>query len=164
MAITLTRSRNLTNGNGDVDRFADLFESSLESVFGGSLIEPQLLRAQGWNPTLDVSESNDEFVIRAEVPSMAESDMELTIVGDTLALSGSKKEEKRTDSEKFHRCERRFGAFRRVVSLPSGADLEKISAESRDGMVTIHIPKKPGIKPKNITIKQFGKLAGLLTK
>jgi HSP20 family protein len=141
-----------------LDEFArtrDEMDRLLGRVFGSSMpmLENGATRIEGWIPPIDVSETDDEILIRSELPGIAARDLEITITGSTLTISGKKEEKEETEQEDFYRCERRFGAFRRVVDLPESADQERISADSDNGVVTIHVAKKPGQRAKRIEVK-----------
>lgn len=116
-------------------------------------IESAAVRLEGWIPPVDVSETDDEILIRTELPGIASRDLEITITGTILTISGKKEEKEEMEQEDFYRCERRFGAFRRVIELPESADSERISADSDNGIVTIHVAKKPGQRAKRVEVK-----------
>lgn len=151
MAFTLIQRRNPVNG--ELNRFRDEMERTFENMLTDPLTEPRLFRVQGWMPVVDVSETGTEMVIRAEIPGIADKDVDVSIVGDALIISGEKKEETETSGEDWHRCERRFGSFRRIIDLPETVDADKAKAESGSGVVTVRIPKKVGVKPRHIEIK-----------
>jgi HSP20 family protein len=115
--------------------------------------EPGAFRAEGWMPAIDVSESDGEVLIRAEAPGIAAKDLEITVSGHALVISGKKEETTEKKDENFYHCERRFGSFRRVIDLPDTADTDKVTAEAGDGVVTIHVAKKPGVKARQVEIK-----------
>jgi HSP20 family protein len=110
-------------------------------------------RLEGWIPPVDVSETDDEILVRAEIPGIAARDLEITITGNTLSISGKKEEKEEMEQEDFHRCERRFGAFRRVIELPESADSERVSADSDNGVISVRVAKKPGQRAKRIEVK-----------
>lgn len=116
-------------------------------------IEGGTSRLEGWIPPVDISETDEELFIRTEVPGIATRDLEITITGTSLTIAGKKEEREETEQEDFYRCERRFGAFRRVVELPDSADSERISADSDNGVVTIRVAKKPGQRAKRVEVK-----------
>jgi HSP20 family protein len=101
-----------------------------------------------WAPLADVSESEDEYVIKAELPEVRKEDVNITVQDGVLTLSGERRQEKREDSEKVHRIERYYGSFARRFALPENADEEGIRAESRDGVIVIRIPKQRVIEPQ----------------
>ena len=115
--------------------------------------ESRLARGEGWLPPVDVSESDEEVMVRAEVPGMNARDIEITIAGSTLNITGRKQEKEECEQEDFYRCERRFGAFRRVIELPQSVEADKARAESDSGIVTVRIPKRPDVRPRSIEIK-----------
>lgn len=143
--------------NGELARLRDEMDQAFERFFRepatalGS--EGLVRRAEGWMPALDVSESDHEVVIKAEIPGIAAKDIDITVTDSTLSISGSKQEQEERMDETYYRSERRFGAFRRVVELPESADASKIVAESDNGVVTIKVAKKPGVKPRQIEVK-----------
>lgn len=104
--------------------------------------------ALDWAPPADVSETVGEYLIKAEIPEVRKEDLSLTVQDGVLTLSGERRQEKREDGERLHRVERVFGSFARRFALPEDADDQGIRAESRDGVVTIHIPKHKVVQPE----------------
>jgi HSP20 family protein len=131
------------------------FERFLNEPLG--FIEPKALRTEGWFPALDVSETDTEVTVRAEVPGIAAKDLDISVTNHTLSICGKKEEQEEKKGEDFYHCERRFGSFRRVIDLPETVDADKVAAESDNGVVTIRVAKKPGPKPKQIEIKPAAK-------
>ena len=119
----------------------------------GGQFDAGLPRIEGWIPPIDVSETDEEIVIRGEMPGIAARDLEITITGTTLSISGKKEEKEEMEQEDFYRSERRFGAFRRVLDLPEAADTERVTADSDNGVITIRVAKKPGQRAKRIEVK-----------
>ena len=154
--MTLTITPRKAPSDSDLGRIRDEMERAIETMLTEPLLEPRLFRVQGWMPVVDVSETDTEMVIRAEVPGMADEDVELAVVGNAIVLSGEKRSEEETSGEDWRRCERRFGAFRRVIELPQSVDAEEASAESENGVITVRVPKSPGTQPKHIEIKPAG--------
>ncbi len=112
------------------------------------------LAAKGaWSPAMEVSESDTDVVVRAEVPGMEAKDIEIAIRGDVLTISGEKKEEKEEKKKSYHRIETRYGSFERTVTLPAAVDVEKVKAECKKGVLSITLPKKEGAKPRKIEVK-----------
>lgn len=151
MAFTLIQRRNPVNG--EIGRFRDEVERTFQNILAEPLIEPNMFRTQGWMPVVDVSETGTEMVIRAEIPGIADKDIDVSVVGDAVVISGEKREESETSGEDWHRCERRFGSFRRIINLPDTVDADKAKADSGNGVVTVRIPKRVGVKPRHIEIK-----------
>ena len=107
----------------------------------------------GWSPTLDVTDTEKEVVIRADVPGVDPKDLNLTVTGNLLTISGEKKEQTEKKGENYYHAERRFGSFRRTVQLPAGVDADKVTAEHKNGVVTIHLKKTPGATPRRIAVQ-----------
>src|SRR5215211_5926174 len=128
-----------------------------------NLLEESFVRPQPGTPgpgmasslALDVKETPDSFMVTASVPGVPPSDIDITILGDTLRIRGQRKEETEETGEgnRWLLRERRFGAFERTVSLPSVVNTEGASADFKDGVLTITLPKADVAKPRSIPIK-----------
>ena len=105
-------------------------------------------RVYDWAPAADVSETDGEYLIKAELPEVRKDDLNITVQEGVLTLAGERKEEKREDNEKVHRIERFHGSFSRRFTLPDDADEQGIKAESKDGVLVIHIPKQKVAHPQ----------------
>jgi HSP20 family protein len=101
-----------------------------------------------WAPAADVSETETEYLIKAELPEVRKEDVSITVQDGMLSLSGERKQEKTEDNEKTHRVERFYGSFARRFALPENIDEEGIRAEGRDGVITIRIPKQKLVTPQ----------------
>ncbi len=106
-----------------------------------------------FSPAFEVKENADAYTFKADVPGVKESDIEVTVTGNRLTISGSRQEEKEEKSETYYSCERKYGAFSRSYTLPEGADVEHIYADLKSGVLTIGVPKLPQIQPKKIAVK-----------
>ena len=106
-----------------------------------------------WSPLVDITEDEKQYVIKAELPEMKKEDVRLTVENDVLAISGERKFEKEEKGRKYHRVERAYGSFVRTFSLPEDADGSKVTADYKDGMLQVHLPKSEKAKPKAIEIK-----------
>jgi HSP20 family protein len=104
--------------------------------------------AREWAPAADVSETDAEYIIKAELPEVRKEDVSITVQDGVLTLAGERRQEKREEQEKVHRIERHYGAFARRFALPENADEQGIKAESRDGVIVIHVPKQRVIEPQ----------------
>jgi HSP20 family protein len=104
--------------------------------------------ALGWAPLADVSETQGEYVIKAELPEVRREDVSLTVQDGVLTLSGERRQEQHEENEKLHRIERQYGSFTRRFALPEDADEQSIRAESKDGVIVIHIPKHKVAQPQ----------------
>lgn len=105
-----------------------------------------------WAPAMDVSEREGEVVVKAEIPGIDKEDIKVSVKDDVLTISGEKKREEREEGENWHRVERTYGSFKRVLTLPS-VDNEKVEASYKDGILEIRLPKQESAKPKEIPIK-----------
>jgi len=124
--------------------------SMFDSFFRGFDLD---VSRDGFSPALDVNETPEAVIVKAEIPGIPVKDVDISLTGDVLTISGEKKEEKEEKGENFHRVERSFGSFHRSVSLPSYIDSAKVEASARDGILTITIGKKPEMKAKKISVK-----------
>ena len=106
-----------------------------------------------WAPTLDVSETDVEYLVRADLPAVKKEDVSVTIENDVLTIAGERKFEKQEDSEKVHRRESTCGMFSRSLSLPDNANASGIRAESKNGVLTVHVPKTKTEPSKAVEIK-----------
>ena len=104
--------------------------------------------ARQWAPVADVSETEAEYLIKADLPEVRKEDVSLTVQDGVLTLSGERRQEKHAENEKLHRVERVYGSFARRFALPEDADEQGIRAESRDGVILIHIPKQKVVQPE----------------
>jgi HSP20 family protein len=106
-----------------------------------------------WAPSMDLSETPEAQVVKAELPGVDPKDVEISVSGDMLTVKGEKKEEKEEKGKTWHRVERNYGSFVRSVRLPSAVDADRITAEARDGVLTITMPKTEKAKTKRIEVK-----------
>lgn len=106
-----------------------------------------------WQPAVDIYETADSIVIKAELPDVDQKDIEVRIEEGTLILKGERKHEDEVKKENYHRIERYFGSFQRSFSLPTTVDQEKVGASCERGVLTITLPKKEETKPKQINIQ-----------
>jgi HSP20 family protein len=106
-----------------------------------------------WAPSVDISETGKEYLIRAELPAVKKEDLQVTFEDGLLTVSGERKQRQEDKGEKFHRVESFYGKFSRCFTLPESVDAASINAESKDGIVTIHVPKLRTEARKPIEIK-----------
>lgn len=109
-----------------------------------------------WALALDVIENNDEFVVKASLAGIDPDDLEITYSDNTLTIRGETKMEQEVEESRYHLRERRYGRFSRSVSLPAKIDSDKIEADYKNGVLTLHLPKTEEVKPKRISIKPEG--------
>ncbi len=106
-----------------------------------------------WTPTVDISETDGEYQIKAEIPDVKKEDVKVTLEDGVLTIQGERKQEKEEKGKKYHRIERSYGSFVRSFSLPDLVDEEKVQAEFKDGVLNLHLPKAEKAKPKAIEVK-----------
>jgi len=111
------------------------------------------LELADWSPLVDITEDDHEYLFKADLPEMKKDDVKVTIENGILYISGERRAEKEEKKRKFHRLERFFGTFERTFTVPEDADATKIRAEFRDGVLQVHLPKRPMPKPRPIEVK-----------
>jgi HSP20 family protein len=107
-----------------------------------------------WSPAVDIFETPNEIVVKAELPGMERKDIALNLESNVLTLKGERRFLRETKEENYHRIERSYGGFSRAFSIPVTVDEEKIRADYKDGVLTIVLPKKDQVKPKQIKIAE----------
>jgi HSP20 family protein len=132
------------------DRMNRLFE---DSVTRGKVYEESLTSGI-WSPPVDIYETGDVIVMKAELAGLNKSDVSIEIKESTLILRGERKFEKDIKEENYHRIERSYGSFSRTFSLPQTVDSSKVTATFKDGLLEIVIPKIKEARPKQIEIKE----------
>lgn len=141
----------ITRFHSEVDRLFERFFG--EPFWGGFRLLPGWRPwAAGWTPSLDVSETEEAVTVRAEVPGVDPKDIDISVSGDVLVISGEKREEREERHENYYRAERSFGSFRRSVPLPASVDRDKISAEYDKGVLTIRLAKSEKAVAKRIPV------------
>lgn len=125
------------------------FDDLVEKFFGGNADQLGLTR---FMPSLNVSETDAEYAVTAELAGMKPEDVHVEMKDGNLWISGDKQEEKEEKGKTFHRVERRHGEFRRVVQLPDAAPAEKVIATFEHGVLSIRIPKAEEVKPTRIPV------------
>jgi len=125
--------------------FEDFFD---EFPFGGSLLQNR----DQWMPAVDILEKDGNLVLRAELPGIDEKEIDLKLEGNVLTLKGERKVEKDEKKANYHRVESYHGAFSRSFKLPDTVDRDKIRAEYKNGILTVTIPQKPEVQPREIPV------------
>ncbi len=111
------------------------------------------LREGIWQPPVDIFEDEDSVVIKAELPGVDQKDIEVKIEDNTLTLRGERKHDQSIKKENYHRLERYYGAFQRSFSLPLSIAQDRIKASCDRGILTITLPKREEMKPKQISVE-----------
>ncbi|GAB1724531.1 MAG: Hsp20 family protein [Nitrospira sp. CR1.1] len=113
----------------------------------------EVMTVTDWAPTVDISETEAEYAIKAELPEIKKEDVKVTVEDGVLTLQGERKQEKEEKAKKYHRIERSYGRFVRSFTLPDSVDESKVKAEYTDGVLHLHLPKSEKAKPKQIDVK-----------
>jgi len=143
------------------DPFRELnaVQERVNRLFGDAYraADDDVMRRGAWAPPVDIYESgNHELVIKAELPDMSKDDIAITVENNTLTLSGEKKMDGSIKEECCHRIERTYGSFSRAFSLPTTVDTSKVSADYKNGVLTIKLPVREEAKPKQIQVQVQG--------
>ena len=134
------------------------FENRLAGFFGRAPVrtngdKKEAIALADWAPLVDISEDEKEYLVKAELPEVKKDDVRVTVENGVLSISGERKVEKEEKEKKYHRVERAYGCFERSFTLPEGADGTKITAEFKEGVLKVHLPKAENAKPKSVTVK-----------
>ncbi len=140
------------------DPFRELEDMSerLNRMFTRPALRPsgkETLIVADWIPTVDISETDGEYLIKAELPEVRKEDVKVTVEDGVLTLQGERRQEKEEKGKKYHRVERSYGSFVRSFTLPESIDESGVNAEYKDGVLSLHLPKTEKVKPKAIDVK-----------
>jgi len=136
--------RDLVTAQRDFDR---LFRGAFSSQLGETE-----LSTRSWAPPVDIYETEDAIVLKAELPGADPKEVEVRVEDNTLYLKGERKFEKEVKEQNYHRVERSYGSFARSFSLPNSISTDQVKAEFKDGLLTLTMPKREEAKPKTIKI------------
>jgi HSP20 family protein len=139
----------------DPFRELNLIHHQLNRVFGDVQRSSDDVMSRGaWLPPVDIfANGKHELVIKAELPGLEREEIELTVENDTLTLKGEKRAASDVQEEQYHRVERTYGAFSRTFALPPTVDSTRVSAEFKSGVLTIRLPIREEVKPKQIKVE-----------
>ena len=107
----------------------------------------------GWVSAVEVYEKADKFIVRTELPGMNKEEIDVSVVGDTLTISGERKVETEVTDEEYYRCELCYGKFSRSIDLPAAVDAAKLDASYENGILEITLPNVEVAKPRKVTVK-----------
>jgi len=113
----------------------------------------ELMTAAEWTPAIEISEDDKEWLVKADLPEVKKDDVKVTVENGVLNITGERKFEKEQKDKKYHRIERSYGSFFRSFTLPEGADGTKVSAEFKDGVLKVRLPKDGKAKAKALEVK-----------
>jgi HSP20 family protein len=133
---------------GEMDR---LFDSFVREPFGA--IEWPAWGVGKWSPAIDIAESEKELTVRAELPGIDPKNLDVTVTGNQLVLSGEKKESSEHQGKDFYHSETRYGSFHRTIPLPEGIDTENVDAQYANGVLTLRLQKTAQAAGKRIEVK-----------
>lgn len=143
-----------TNGNGNGNRSLARDPYSLARELLGWDPFFSNRPASAFAPAFEVKETNDSFVLKADIPGVDEKDLDVAVHNGVLTVSGSRQAEERKEGESYALYERQYGSFTRSFALPDMADGERIDAQLTNGVLTLSIAKKAEAKPRKIAIKK----------
>jgi HSP20 family protein len=109
--------------------------------------------AQRWAPAMDLTEAEDHYLLKADLPGLSEDDVSIEVENGVLTISGERKAEHEEDEKGWHRIERSYGSFSRTLTLPEGVDADAVTAEFDRGVLHVRIPKPEEVKPRRIEVK-----------
>jgi len=138
------------HGNG-LSRLHNEMDDLFDSFFRG--LDRPLSGYKAW-PAIDIADKEDSIVVRAEVPGCKADDIDISVYGNKLTISGEKKHEQEKEEKGYYHVESTYGSFRRELTLAADVDQEKINAECKDGVLTVTLPK--AAKAKSIKVKVNG--------
>lgn len=150
MSTTLTRWNPL--------REAEEFQNRLIKALGFTPVTTptggeEFMTTAEWSPFVDIVEDDKEWVVKADLPEVKKDDVKVTVEKGVLTITGERKFEKEEKNKKYHRIERSYGNFLRSFTLPDDADGTQVSAEFKDGVLKVRLPKNEKAKPKTIEVK-----------
>jgi HSP20 family protein len=122
-----------------------------EDAFNRFVNEPQSNRP--WSPAVDIFETENELVLKADLPDVDQKDIDVRVENQTLTLAGQRKFDKQESGKGFHRIERSYGNFVRSFAVPNSFNTEEIAAQYKNGVLTVTLPKKEAAKPRQIKIE-----------
>ncbi|MCI0511725.1 Hsp20/alpha crystallin family protein [candidate division KSB1 bacterium] len=148
LPILRRAERELFDLHSGVNRLLnDFWRSDVPGFFAS---EGQNLLA--WSPKADLEETGDAFIVHTDLPGLKKGDVKVTLHNQVLTISGERKSESEKKMKNFHRVERTYGSFQRSFSLPGAVESEAVTADYKDGVLTITVPKSEASKPKEISI------------
>lgn len=130
------------------ERMNQLFDETFPQARGSEAVPAAAM----WSPAVDIYESGDDIVVKAEVPGIGRDEIAVEVKDGMLALRGERKFEKEEKEENYHRIERSYGTFVRSFALPSSADAEKVQAALKEGVLEVRIGKKELAKPRKVKV------------
>jgi HSP20 family protein len=112
--------------------------------------------ARPWSPSVDIFETENELVLKADLPEVKLEDIEVRVENQTLTVKGERKFERDETNRGYHRIERSYGVFERSFTVPATVDADKVGADYKNGVLTVKLPKKEAAKPRQVKIESKG--------
>jgi HSP20 family protein len=140
------------NPTRDLLSIRDDMNRMFNELFGRTEGQEGTWLSGAWTPPVDIHETDDALILKAELPGFSKNDVNVELKDNTLTLKGQRQEEKEVKDEQYHRRERSYGSFQRTFMLPATVDGEKVTANYKDGILELRLPKRETAKPKRITI------------
>ena len=137
---------------GNLQSFQNEMNRIFNEFFRGGNGEEAGSELSTWTPPVDIHETDDALVIKAELPGISKDDISIDVHQNTLTLRGQRKHEAEVKQDNYHRMERAYGTFQRSFVLPTMIDQEKVQATFKDGVLELHLPKLESAKPRRIAI------------
>ena len=137
----------------ELEEMSDRLNRMFSRTSTGSKNGKEALTVADWTPTVDISESEGEYLIKAELPEVKKEDVKVTLEDGVLTLTGERRQEKEEKNTKYHRMERSYGSFVRSFSLPELVDETNVKAEYKEGVLSLRLPKSEKAKPRAIEVK-----------
>ena len=137
-------------------RELERMHNRMERLFGSWPPIPEkeeALLPTEWAPRVDITETEKEFLVKAELPEVKKEEVKVTVENGVLLITGERKLEKEEKGKKYHRIERAYGRFERSFTLPEGTEPKKVTSEFKEGVLTVHLPKNPEARPKAVEVK-----------
>lgn len=136
---------------GQLERFRDEIDELFQKMVGDGAA---MNGSSAWAPRVDVSETDQEFLVKADLPGVEAKNIDISVSDGVLVLKGERKVERKEEKKGYQRFERFAGSFYREIPIPVSVDAERITADTASGVVSVHLPKKPELKPKKIAVRE----------
>jgi HSP20 family protein len=145
-----------TNGTNPPNHIWDAFRV-MDALLGWEPRDGARVSHQStFSPSFDVEELKDAYLLKADVPGLTEADVDVTVMGNALTVSGKREAEQEGEGQRYYAFERGYGGFSRTFSLPDGANLDDLSGNLKNGVLTLHIPKRAEVQPRKISLGSSG--------
>lgn len=120
---------------------------------GARVADSGQMTVADWTPAIDVTETDAEYLIKADLPAVKKEDVAVEIRDGVISVRGERQQEKEEKGKRLHRVERSYGVFERRMGVPADVDPTKVAAEFKDGVLQVHLPKSPTSRPQTVAVK-----------